>query len=186
MVGPISNVCILNNFFLMSGKLWEVKWDLRMAWPSTYSGFTFVYTWRHSLRHSREVQELSFHLWMTFWNLLPFVNFFPVGWMSLWIKSLKCVRCRQRLFSSQGSQPEIIVRMSWTPCWYIAFTELFWLVLPASSLAIVIISDFSSQSIRCLGGFEHPPQWGNKCGIFPEQSSRVPWVGSFLKPLGQS
>lgn len=64
--------------------------------------------------------------------------------MSLWIKSLKCVRCCQRLFSSQWSQPETTVRMGWTPSWYTAFTELFWLVLSASSLVIIIISAFSS------------------------------------------
>lgn len=118
MVSPISNVCILNNFFLTSGKCWEVKWDLRRAWPSTDSGFTFVYAWRHSLRHSREAQELSFHLWMTFWNLLQFLISSPLAecpyesnpW-SVWVAAKDCFPLsgpsQKRLWEWAGLQADI-------------------------------------------------------------------------------
>ena len=52
------------NFLPMSGVLWEVKWDLRMVCPSTGSRWLlFVYTQRHSLRHSRKAKGFPADPW---------------------------------------------------------------------------------------------------------------------------
>ena len=109
----------------MSGALWEVKRNLRLACPSPNSRFTFVYVQRHSLRHFRTSE--GFFLQSLDDSLNPILIY---GFIHSLLNALKyqvpeICEVLLTVFHLMVPPPESMSGMAWIQVWYRVCPALF-------------------------------------------------------------